>query len=114
MAAIKHFCYLLEGRSFTVFTDQRLLVRALTWRSDPWSSQQQRLMLFIAEFLPTICHIAGQSNVVADSLSRLTGGTQTAPTLHHLEGQCSPPPPLASLHKRLLSAGTASSAIGLK
>jgi hypothetical protein len=61
---------MLEGRSFTVFTDHRPLVGALSRCSDPWSSRQQRHLSFIAEFSPTIRHIAGQSNVVADTLSR--------------------------------------------
>ncbi len=70
VAAIKHFRFMLEGRSFTVFTDHRPLVGALSRRSDPWSSRQQRHLSFITEFSPTIRHIAGQSNVVADTLSR--------------------------------------------
>ncbi len=35
VAAIKHFCYILEGRSFTVFTDHRPLVGALSLRLVP-------------------------------------------------------------------------------
>ncbi len=70
VAAIKHFRFMLEGRRFTVFTDHRPLVGALSRRSDPWSGRQQRHLSFIAEFSPTIRHIAGQSNVVADILSR--------------------------------------------
>ncbi len=70
VAAIKHFRYMLEGRPFTVFTDHRPLAGALSQRSDPLSGLQQRHLSFIAEFSPTIRHIAGQSNVVADTLSR--------------------------------------------
>jgi hypothetical protein len=70
VAAIKHFRFMLEGRCFTVFTDHRPLVGALSRHSDPWSGCQQRHLSFIAEFSPTIRHIAGQSNVVADTLSR--------------------------------------------
>jgi hypothetical protein len=59
VAAIKYFRYMLEGRSFTVFTDHRPLVGALSRRSDPCSSRQQRHLSFIAEFSPVICHITG-------------------------------------------------------
>jgi hypothetical protein len=68
--AIKHFRYMLEGRSFAVFTDHKPLVGALGRRSDPWSARQQWQLSFIAEFAPSIRHIAGQSNVVAEALSR--------------------------------------------
>jgi hypothetical protein len=80
VAAIKHFRFMLEGRPFTVFTDHRPLVGALSRRSDPWSSWQQRHLSFIAEFSPTIRHIASQSNVVADTLSRPACVPPAAPT----------------------------------
>jgi hypothetical protein len=50
VAAIKYFRFMLEGRSFTVFTDHRPLVDALSRRSDPCSSRQQCHLSFIAEF----------------------------------------------------------------
>jgi hypothetical protein len=69
---------MLEGRRFTVFTDHRPLVGALSRRSDPWLGRQQRHLSFIAEFSPTIRHITGQSNVVADTLSRPASGQSGA------------------------------------
>jgi hypothetical protein len=80
VAAIKHFRFMLEGRPFTVFTDHGPLVGALSQRSDPWSGWQQRHLSFIAKFSPTIRHIAGQSNVVADTLSRPACISPAAPT----------------------------------
>jgi hypothetical protein len=86
VAAIRHFRYMLEGRSFVVFTDHKPLVGALHRRSDPISARQQRHLFFIAEFAPSIRHITGASNVVADTRSPLqrvlapipagAGGTQ--------------------------------------
>jgi hypothetical protein len=70
VAAIRHFRYMLEGHGFVVFTDHKPLVGALLRRSDPVSARQQRHLSFIAEFAPTIRHITGDSNVVADALSR--------------------------------------------
>jgi hypothetical protein len=92
VAAIKHFRFMLEGRRFTVFTDHRPLVGALSRRSDPWSGRQQRHLSFIAEFSPTIRHITGQSNVVADTLSRPACGVPAAPAPHQSEASSSPPP----------------------
>jgi hypothetical protein len=91
VAAIKHFRFMLEGRPFTVFTDHRPLLGALSRRSDAWSGRQQRHLSFIAEFLPTVRHIAGQSNVVADTLSRPAGGLLAAPPLAQSEKGRSPP-----------------------
>jgi hypothetical protein len=70
VVAIKHFRYMLEGRSFIVFTDHKPLVRALGQRLDLLSSRQQWHLSFNAEFASCIRHIAGQANV-ADALSRL-------------------------------------------
>jgi hypothetical protein len=91
VAAIKYFRFMLEGRSFTVFTDHRPLVGALSRRSDPCSSRQQRHLSFITEFSPVIRHIAGQSNVVADALSRPAGGSSVAAPVAQPEKR---PPPL--------------------
>jgi hypothetical protein len=52
VAAIRHFRYILEGRSFVIFTDHKPLVGALHRRSDPISARQQRHLSFIAEYPP--------------------------------------------------------------
>jgi hypothetical protein len=91
VAAIKHFRFMLERRPFTVFTDHRPLLGALSRRSDPWSGRQQRHLSFIAEFSPTVRHIAGQSNVVADTLSRPAGGLLAASPSTQSEKGRSPP-----------------------
>ncbi len=91
VAAIKHFRYMLEERPFTVFTDHRPLAGALSRRSDPLSGRQQRHLSFIAEFSPTIRHIASQSNVVADTLSRPADVLPLAASVAQSEGQHSLP-----------------------
>jgi hypothetical protein len=68
--SILHFHHLLEGCSFIVFTDHLLLVGALHRVSEPKSDRQRRQLSFLAEFTAEIRHIAGASNVVADTLSR--------------------------------------------
>ncbi len=60
-------------------TDHNPLVGALCRRSDPWTGRQQHHLSFIAEFSSTIHHIAGQSNVVVDTLYRPAGGSSPSP-----------------------------------
>jgi hypothetical protein len=103
VAAIKYFRFMLEGRPFTVFTDHRPLVGALSRRSDPCSSRQQRHLSFIAEFSPVIRHIAGQSNVVADTLSRPAGGNSVAASVAQSEDK----PPLPASGGGLAASGRA-------
>jgi hypothetical protein len=61
---------MLEGHQFVVFTDHKPLVGALARVSEPKSDRQRHQLSAIAEFTADIRHIAGQSNVVADTLSR--------------------------------------------
>jgi transposase InsO family protein len=68
--SIRHFRFMLEGRAFVVFTDHKPLLDSLSRISDPWSARQRRQLSYIAEFAATLRHIAGESNVVADTLSR--------------------------------------------
>ena len=68
--AIRHFRFMLEGRTFTIFTDHRPLVTAITRVSPPWSARQQRHLAFVSEFSTDIQYLPGTDNVVADSLSR--------------------------------------------
>jgi hypothetical protein len=73
--SIVQFCHLLEGCRFVVFTDHLPLVGVLHRVSEPKSDRQRQQLSFIAEFTAEIRHIAGQSNVVADTLSRLAAHT---------------------------------------
>uniref|UniRef100_A0AAV2KZF4 Gypsy retrotransposon integrase-like protein 1 n=1 Tax=Knipowitschia caucasica TaxID=637954 RepID=A0AAV2KZF4_KNICA len=72
--AIRHFRFVLEGREFTVFVDHKPLTFPMSKVAEPWSARQQRQLAFISEYTMDIRHIAGQSKVVADCLSRAVVG----------------------------------------
>ncbi len=77
-SGIRFFRFMLEGRKFTVYTDHKPLTSALKRVSEPWTARQQRHLSYITEFISDLRHIAGVSNVVADTLSRLPIGEATA------------------------------------
>ena len=61
--AVRHFRFLLEGRSFTTFVDHKPPTFAMAKVSEPWSARQQRQLSFISEFTTDV-------RQVADCLSR--------------------------------------------
>jgi hypothetical protein len=65
--SLKHFSWLL-GTQFTVVTDHKPLLNALTMKAP--TPQQTRWLSYISEFNCEIVHVAGADNVVADTLSR--------------------------------------------
>jgi len=69
--AIRHYRHMLEGRTFTVYTDHKPLVYA--FKQDPLHSspRQARHLEYISQFTTDIQHIEGKSNIVADALSRV-------------------------------------------
>ena len=67
---IRHFRFMLEGRRFTLYTDHKPLTFALSKAAEPWTACQCRHLSYVAEFTGDIRHIAGQDNMVADTLSR--------------------------------------------
>ena len=67
--SVKHFRNSLEGRSFTIFTDHKPLCGAIASAVEK-SPRQTRHLSFVAEFSTDIRHVSGESNVVADTLSR--------------------------------------------
>lgn len=64
------FCFFLEGRQFTLFTDHKALLAALYRVSLAWTARQQWQLAYLAEFASEICHTLGVNNAVADALSR--------------------------------------------
>jgi cleavage and polyadenylation specificity factor subunit 1 len=69
--AIKYFRHLLEGRQFTIFTDQKPITFALKQKTEKCSPRQQNHLEFISQFTNDIRHISGKDNFVADALSRI-------------------------------------------
>ena len=69
-SSILHFRHLLEGRTFTIITDEKLLTSAFLKGKDPISPTQRNQPSFISEFCMDIVHAPGLDNVVADSLPR--------------------------------------------
>ena len=67
---IVHFRHMLEGRTFRIFTDQRLLTSAFLKPKDPISNRQRHQLAYISEFCTDVAHVPGCKNVVADTLSR--------------------------------------------
>ena len=70
--AIRHFRHMVEGTTFTIQTDHRPLVTALTKSGDAWSPRQQRHLSDIAESGGKLTYLPGSKNPVADALSRIT------------------------------------------
>lgn len=70
-SAIKYFRHLVEGRSFTLFTDHKPLIYALNQNPAKASPRQFRHLDFISQFTSDIQHISGVDNVVADTFSRV-------------------------------------------
>lgn len=69
--SIRQFRHHLEGRSFTVFTDQKPLTFAFRQKPEKCSPRQFRYLDFIGQFTTDIRHISGKDNVVADAMSRI-------------------------------------------
>ena len=89
--AIRHFRWVLEGRTFHVWSDHKPLSYALHGLTDARTARQQRQLSFVAEFTSDIRHIAGKENVVADALSRPAAAVGTPSTCHLRYTQGQPP-----------------------
>ncbi len=77
---IRHFRFILEGQTFTIYTDHKPLVGALARVSNLWTASQCHHLAYMAKFTADIQHMAGQDNVAADALSRPPISSITAPS----------------------------------
>ena len=68
--AIHHFRHMVEGRSFTLYTDHQSLVPSLHKKSEPQTVRQTYQLSGIAEYTTDIRYLEGKANSVADALSR--------------------------------------------
>ena len=71
-ATNRHFRHNLEGRYFLVNTDHKPLTFVMSSVTERPSLRQTRQLAFIAEFTTDIRYVKGETNFVADALSRPT------------------------------------------
>ena len=69
-ATIRHFRHNLEGRNFFVNTDHKPLTFVMSSATERPSLRHSRQLAFIAEFTTDIRCVKGETNFVADALSR--------------------------------------------
>ncbi|GFT07076.1 retrovirus-related Pol polyprotein from transposon 17.6 [Trichonephila clavipes] len=79
--AIKYFRHMVEGRSFTLFTDHKPLVYAFKQKEDKCTPRQLRHLDLICQFTTDIRYLKGSENVVSDALSRIHISTINAPSV---------------------------------
>ena len=68
--SIKNFRPYVEGKPFTLYTDQKPLTTALATSSDDRSPRQANHLSYISQFTSDIRHVDGKCNFVADALTR--------------------------------------------
>ena len=71
-AMIRHFRHNLKGREFFVNTDHKPLTYVMNLTTEHSSLCQARHLAFIAKFTTDIRYVKGETNFVADALSRPT------------------------------------------
>lgn len=69
--AVRHFRYMIEGRSCHIYTDHKPLIYAFKQKLERASDRQARQLDFIAQITTDIRHVEGKQNIVADLLSRI-------------------------------------------
>lgn len=82
VAALKKWKFIINGHPLTVFTDHKPIIGAFNSSKERFSDRQQRHLMVIHEYVSDMIHISGSSNVVADTLSRVS---QVSATLFDLQ-----------------------------
>ena len=75
--AVRHFRHLLEAREFHVLTDHKPITAAMHKATESLSPRQERHLAFISQFTTDIRYLKGETNVVADALSRTSLAAST-------------------------------------
>ena len=91
--AIRHFRHMVEGRTFTLYTDHESLIPALHKKTDPLTPRQTYQLSNIAEFTTDIRYLEGKANTVADALSRPNGEDENS--------QAPEPSPISAINRPL-------------
>ena len=73
--AVRHFRHMVEGRSFTLYTDHQSLIPSMAKKTEAQTARQANQLSEISEYTTDIRYLEGKSNVVADALSRPNGGS---------------------------------------
>ena len=68
---VQHFLYFIEGKTFTIFTDHKPLIRPFSSSKSQTIPRRVRHMGYISEFSIDIRYVQGSENFVADTLSRV-------------------------------------------
>ena len=68
--SLRNFRCFLEGRAFTLFTDHKPLVSAVTSLMKQATARQLRQLSYVAQLTADVKYISGENNIVADCLSR--------------------------------------------
>ena len=70
--SVHHFRDYIEGQEVVVRTDHKPLVGALHKTSNVFSPLQRRHLNRIAQYVDDVHHLPGESNILADALSRIS------------------------------------------
>lgn len=81
--AVCHFRHFLEGREFNICTYNKPFTSAMYQVGANWTLRVARHLAYISEYTANICHVKGEENTVADTLSRATPQPATVAALHH-------------------------------
>ncbi|GFT99539.1 transposon Ty3-G Gag-Pol polyprotein [Nephila pilipes] len=79
-ASIKKFRHMLEGRNFSTYTDQKLLIFAFKQKPEKCSPRQLNNLDYITQFSTDIGHVNGKDNIIADALSPIEIDAITTPS----------------------------------